>query len=321
MSEPVFVGIDVSKNQLDLLFSDGKEQQVSNELDSVKSLAKDLAKLSPKLVVMEASGGYERLALVTLFRAGVPIVAVNPRQVRDFAKAMGKLAKTDRIDAKVLCEFASRIRPQVRQLPDEQLLELEELLQRRIQLIQMLTAEKNRLQQSPSPAVRRSLNKSIESLSKLLETTDKDLDKGVKDSPLWSEKVELLDSVPGIGRVTALSLVAMLPELGTLSRKQIAALVGVAPLNRDSGQYEGTRSCWGGRADVRTALYMAALAGIRSNPVLRKAYKDLRSRGKVAKVALVACMRKLLTIVNAMMRTRTAWKIIPERTITAGSIS
>jgi transposase len=244
MSEPVFVGIDVSKNQLDLLFSDGKEQQVSNELDSVKSLAKDLAKLSPKLVVMEASGGYERLALVTLFRAGVPIVAVNPRQVRDFAKAMGKLAKTDRIDAKVLCEFASRIRPQVRQLPDEQLLELEELLQRRIQLIQMLTAEKNRLQQSPSPAVRRSLNKSIESLSKLLETTDKDLDKGVKDSPLWSEKVELLDSVPGIGRVTALSLVAMLPELGTLSRKQIAALVGVAPLNRDSGQYEGTRSLY-----------------------------------------------------------------------------
>lgn len=309
MSEPVFIGIDVSKDNLDLCFSNEKEQRITNEVNSIKSLAKELVKLAPKLVVMEASGGYERLALVTLHRAGVPVVAINPRQVRDFAKAMGKLAKTDRIDAKVLCEFASRIRPQVRPLADDQSLELEQLVERRLQLIQMRSSEKNRLQQSPPPIVRRSLIKSIEFLDKLLKSTDDNLDKSIKETPLWSEKVELIDSVPGVGRVTSLTLVAMLPELGTLNRKAIAALVGVAPLNRDSGQSEGQRSCWGGRALVRTALYMATLAGIRFNPVLREAYKALRARCKLAKVALVACMRKLLTILNAMMRTHTAWKL------------
>jgi transposase len=321
MSEPVFIGIDVSKDNLDLCFSNGKEQRISNEVNSIKSLAKELTTLEPKLVVMEASGGYEKLVLITLHRAGVPVVAVNPRQVRDFAKAMGKLAKTDRIDAKVLCEFASRIRPPVRPLPDDQSLELEQLIERRLQLIQMRTSEKNRLQQSPPLIVRRSLIKSIEFLNKLLKSTDDNLDKSIKETPLWSEKAELIDSVPGIGRVTSLTLVAMLPELGTLNRKEIAALVGVAPLNRDSGQSEGKRSCWGGRALVRTALYMATLAGIRFNSVLRESYKALRARGKRAKVALVACMRKLLTILNAMVRTRTAWKLPSERTLAAGAVS
>ena len=308
MTETTFLGIDVSKERLDIAWSDGRFEQVVNDDEAVAAFAARLVAAPPERVVLEASGGYERLVLVTLFRAGIAVVAVNPRQVRDFAKSLNRLAKTDRIDARTLCDFAARMRPEVRPVPDEQAHELTELAQRRTQLVQMLVAEKNRLKQRPTKSVRRSLEKNIAFLAKQIEQTNSDLDKAVKNSPLWRDKVELLDSVPGIGRVTAITLMTLLPELGRLNRKQIAALVGVAPLSHDSGQHRGKRSCWGGRAAVRTALYMATLVAVRHNPVLRAAYKALRARGKLAKVALVACMRRMLTMLNAMARSGQAWK-------------
>jgi transposase len=307
MSEAMVVGIDVSKATLDVRWSDGRVEQVANDDEPIAVFVEQVRAAAPRLVVMEASGGYERLVLVALYRAGVPAVAVNPRQVRDFAKALGRLAKTDQIDASTLCEFAARMRPEVRAVPDAAAQELEALVHRRHQLVQMLVAEKNRLKQRPTDAVRRSLETHIAWLSKQLDKTNGDLDKAIKLSPLWREKVELLESVPGVGRTTALVLTASLPELGHLNRKEIAALVGVAPLNRDSGQHQGKRSCWGGRGDVRASLYMAALVGVRHNPILRAMYAALRGRGKLAKVALVACMRRLLTILNAMARSGIPW--------------
>ena len=308
MSEAMVAGIDVSKATLDVAWSDGRIEQVANDDEPIAAFVERVREVAPRLVVMEASGGYERLVLVALHRAGVPVVAVNPRQVRDFAKALGRLAKTDKIDASTLCEFAARMRPDVRPVPDEQAQALEALVHRRHKLVQMLVAEKNRLKQRPTDVVRRSLETHIAWLSKQLDKTNGDLDKAVKNTPLWREKVELLESVPGVGRTIALVLTASLPELGHLNRKEIAALVGVAPLNRDSGQHHGKRSCWGGRADVRASLYMAALVGVRHNPLIRSTYAALRGRGKVAKVALVACMRKLLTILNAMARSGTGWR-------------
>ena len=252
-----------------------------------------------------SSWTWARLALAG---AGLPVVAVNPRQVRDFAKATGRLAKTDALDAAVLALFADRIRPEVRPLPDEETRELEALVVRRRQVVDMITAEKNRLGAAPpSKRVRTAIGKTIKWLQKQLEEIDNDLDGAVRKSPVWREKEDLLKSVKGVGRVMSRTLLSLLPELGTLGRRQIAALVGVAPLNRDSGTQRGRRIVWGGRANVRAVLYMSALAAARSNPTIRAFYKRLVAAGKLPKVALVACMRKLLTILNAILRTNTPW--------------
>ncbi len=307
MNEPSFIGIDVSKDKLDVCWSDGRVEQVVNAPEELQAFSERIGTAGVSLVVMEASGGYEQLALLTIYRSGVPAVAVNPRQVRDFAKALGRLAKTDRIDAQVLCDFAQRIRPEVRIVPEDELLELDALLQRRRQLVEMLSAEKNRLQQAHAKPIRSNIQENIHFLSKQLKKLDIDLDDRMNHTPIWKAQVDLLTSVPGVGRVTAMKLFAGLPELGKLDRKEIAALVGVAPLNHDSGQHHGKRSCWGGRADIRAVLYMAALVGSKHNPVLRNLYQRLLAAGKAKKSALVACMRKLIVILNAIARTQVPW--------------
>jgi transposase len=238
---------------------------------------------------------------------GIPVAVVNPRQVRDFAKATGVLAKTDRIDARVLARFAEAIRPEPRALPSPEAKELQELLSRRRQIVDMLTMEKNRLGIAASEHMQRGIKRHITWLEEALRRANDDIDKAVRASPLWREQEDLLRSVPGIGPVTARTLLAELPELGSLNRKQIAALVGVAPLNRDSGTLKGTRTCWGGRASIRQVLYMAALTAVRRNPVIRHTYLAFKARGKKPKVALVACMHKLLTILTAMVRDRRHW--------------
>jgi transposase len=304
-----FVGIDVSKAVLDVAVGPaGDAWSVANSPEGIGQLVDRLREIAPKLIVLEASGGLERRAIATLAGAGLPIVAVNPRQVRDFAKATGRLAKTDAIDAAVLALFAERIRPEVRPLPDEETQELEALVVRRRQVVDMITAEKNRLSAAPpSKRVRTAIGKTIKWLQKQLEEVDNDLDGAVRKSPVWREKDDLLKSVKGVGRVLSRTLLSQLPELGTLGRKQISALVGVAPLNRDSGTLRGRRSVWGGRANVRAVLYMSALAATRSNPTIRAFYKRLIAAGKLPKVAVVACMRKLLTVLNAILRTKTPW--------------
>lgn len=303
---PVFVGIDVSKGQLDFALRPGGSRSVPNNEAGFAQLLEHLKAVPPTLVVLEATGGIELPLTSALALAGLPVVVVNPRQVRDFAKATGQLAKTDAIDAQVVAQFAEVIRPEPRPLPDEQTQALAALVTRRQQLIEMLTAEKNRLA-STRPAIRKNLRAHIVWLERALQHADTDLAEAIRQSPVWREKDELLRSVPGIGPVLTTTLLANLPELGTLPHKQIAALVGVAPLNRDSGTLRGRRTVWGGRAHVRTALYMAAIVATRFNPVIRAFYRRLCAAGKAKKVALVACMRKLLTIVNAMLKHRTPW--------------
>lgn len=304
-----FVGIDVSKAVLDIAVAPtGDAWSVPNSTEGIRQLVGRLREVSPKLIVLEASGGLERRAIAALAGAGLPVVAVNPRQVRDFAKATGRLAKTDAIDAAVLALFADRIRPEVRPLRDEQTQELEALVIRRRQVVDMITAEKNRLAAAPpSKRVRTAIGRTIKWLQKQLEEIDSDLDGAVRSSPAWREKDDFLQSAKGVGKVLSRTLLSMLPELGTLGKKQISALVGVAPLNRDSGTQRGRRSIWGGRAHVRAVLYMSALAAVRFNPVIRAFHQRLVAAGKIPKVALVACMRKLLTILNAMIRNRTRW--------------
>jgi transposase len=305
----LFVGIDVSKARLDVAVVPSEQTwSVANDDKGLAELADKLAKLSPKLVLMEATGGMERRALARLVGAGLPAMAINPRNVRDFAKSLGKLAKTDRIDSIVLGRFAQAVRPELRPLADEQTQDLQAHLTRRRQVIEMLTAEKNRLLATDAKKYRRQIKEHIEYLQKELTINEYDLDQTIKQTPVWLEKVDLLESVPGIGRVTASTLIALLPELGTIGRKQIAALVGVAPINRDSGTLRGRRAIWGGRAAVRAVLYMAALTSSRWNPAIRALYRRLKAAGKPSKVALVACMRKLLTILNAMLRTRAPWR-------------
>ncbi len=258
-------------------------------------------------VVVEATGGYESLVSSHLAAAGLPLAVVNPRQVREFARASGRLAKTDRIDAQVLAAFAEAIRPALRPLKDEATRELEALVTRRRQLVAMVTTEKNRLPGVPK-ALRRDIKAHIEWLEQRIRDTDNQLKLRVKSSALWRVKDDLLRSVPGVGHISAFTLLANLPELGSLSRRQIAALVGVAPFNRDSGTLHGKRTVWGGRAPVRAVLYMAAVSAMRCNPVIRTFYQRLTNAGKPPKVALTACMRKLLTILNAIIRTRTPWQ-------------
>lgn len=302
----IHVGVDVSKDRLDVAITDGRWLQFSNDDSGHAEFCALLAAEKPLLVVMEATGGLERALATQLSVAAIPVRIVNARFVRHFAKASGLLAKTDRIDAQVLMRFAQAMRLEARELVDEELHLLQALTGRRRQLIEMITMEKNRLR-GAHKAIQSSILRTIRMLEKQLKEADDDMDQALKSCGVWREKVELLQSVPGIARVTSVNLVATLPELGKLNRRQIASLAGVAPFNRDSGRYRGKRSIFGGRAATRSALYMAALVGARFNPVLRAFYQRLRSRGKPAKVALVACMRKLLTILNVMIRTGQPW--------------
>ena len=303
MTKDIYVGIDVSKGFLDVACSHEIEvRRYANDEDGLEQLVLALKPLTVALVVMEASGGYQRLALASLVSEGFSAVAVNPRQVRDFARAMGKLEKTDEIDARVLALFAERIRPTARPLADETTRIFDEVLGRRKQLIEMLVAEKNRYAQAQYSRVRKDLKEHIEFLKKRLRNTDGELKEAVESNPAWNAKVELLEAVKGVGRVTVMTLLSALPELGTLSRKQIAKLAGVAPLSRDSGQQRGKRSIYGGRADVRVALYLATMVATRHNATIKAFYSRLLSAGKPKKVALVASMRKLLVILNAMLR-------------------
>lgn len=303
------VGIDVSKARLDVHFSsDGAALQVANDEAAITGLVNTLVERAPDLIVLEASGGLQRELVAQLSAAHLPVAVVNPRQVRDFAKATGRLAKTDRIDAQILARFGAAVKPALRPLPDETAQAFTDLLTRRRQLVEMLTMEKLRLKQSVPGEVRKDIKTHMEWLSNRLKATDQGLRQAVEASSVWQAKRDLLSDVVGLGDVSVFTLLGSLPELGELDRKQIAALVGVAPLNRDSGTLRGRRRVWGGRAVVRSVLYMATLAAIRHNPRIRAFNDQLRARGKAAKVAIVACMRKLLTILNAMIRDNAPWR-------------
>lgn len=302
-----FIGIDVSKANLDVVVRPSDESwRCANDEAGIKSLVERLGSLSPTRIILEATGGYEVPLACAIGAVGLPAVVVNPRQVRDFAKATGRLAKTDSLDANILARFGEVVRPDVRPMPDAATQELAALMQRRHQIIAMLSAEKNRLA-CARENVRKSLKASIAWLEKQLASIDASLNDTIRNSPVWREKDDLLKSAPGVGQVLSSVLLANLPELGKLNRKQIAALVGVAPLNRDSGTLRGKRTVWGGRSRVREILYMGALVATRHNPAIREFYKRLRTAGKAGKVALTACMRKLLTILNAMLKHQTPW--------------
>jgi transposase len=303
-----FVGIDVSKARLDVASHPaGAAQSVANDETGIKTLVEQLRAVKPTLIVLESTGGIERSVVRSLVAAELPVTVANPRQVRDFAKATGQLAKTDVLDAQILARFAEAVRPALRPLPAETTLELRALISRRRQITEMLTAEKNRLSRAPR-RVQKRIEAHIRWLQSELERYDEDLDRTIRQSSIWREQEDLLKSVPGIGPVVSRTMLAELPELGSLNRKQIAALVGVAPLNWDSGLLRGRRVIWGGRAHVRTALYMAALTASRCNPVIRDFYRRLRTAGKKPNVALVACMRKLLVILNAILKHRVPWR-------------
>lgn len=305
------IGIDVAKAELVIAARpSGERWTVANDERGIRTLVDRFQRERPVLIVLEATGGYELLCVAGLAAAALPVVVVNPRQVRDFAKATGQLAKTDRIDADLLALFAERVRPEVRVLPDADAQELDALLARRRQLIEMLQAEKNRLGQvfgRGKRPVRKSLTSHIAFLERELRRADTDLGAMVRESPAWRERDDLLQSVPGVGPVLSLTLLADLPELGRLSRREIAKLVGVAPLSRDSGTLRGRRFVQGGRASVRAVLYMGALVATKRNTVIRAFYQRLLAAGKPKKLALVACMRKLLTILNTIVRTHQRW--------------
>lgn len=309
MRKPVYAGIDISKDKLDTFISSETEaRSFQNDAAGAKKLTEVLKKNDVSLVVMEATGKYGSFAASFLASKGFPVAIVNPRQVRDFARATGYLAKTDSIDAKVIAWFAEAVKPEPRTLPDEQAEALKALMARRRQLTEMLVSESNRLNVSHL-SIRPKIEEHIRWLKECLAGLDKELDDFLRSSPVWREKEDLLRSVPGIGKVTSCALLSDLPELGTLSRKEIASLVGVAPFNRDSGTLRGARRIWGGRSRVRAALYMAALVAAKHNPVIREFYLRLIQAGKKPKVALTACMRKLLVIVNAMMKNGTGWSL------------
>lgn len=302
-----FVGIDVSKAQLDVsVLPQEMLWSCPNDEAGRADVVARLRELAPTLIVLEATGGYEAVLAAQLAAAGLPVVVVNPRQVRAFAQACGKLAKTDRIDARVLALYAKTMRPQVRPLKDEQSRELDALFIRRRQLVDMLTMEKNRLSLA-AKRVRKNLQAHITWLEKRVNDVDGELQGLIEASPVWRAKDEILQSAKGIGPVASMALLSQLPELGRLDRKKISALAGIAPLNNDSGTYKGRRSIWGGRSTVRPPLYMATLAAIRCNPVIKAFHARLKAAGKKPKVAIVACMRKLLTILNAMIKSMTPW--------------
>ncbi len=304
-----FVGIDVAKERLDVFVRPSDEAFVVPRDDKgLAELVERLGRYDIALVVLEATGGLQLRVAAVLAEAGLPVAVVNPRQVRDFARASGRLAKTDRLDAEANARFGEALRPAPRPLGDAEQRRLAALVARRRQLIEMRVAEKNRRQRLAEAHLRRKLDEHLAWLAKAIAEIDQDLDGAVRDSPLWRVEEDLLQSVPGVGPVLSRTLLAELPELGRLNRRQIAALVGVAPFNRDSGTLRGRRSIWGGRAQVRASLYMATLAATRANPAIAATYQRLIKAGKPAKVALTACMRKLLTILNAICRDQKPWK-------------
>ena len=306
-TNPVFVGVDVSKARLDVAVGvEGPTWTVANDEAGVAALVGNLGARPCELVVLEATGGFEVAVTTALAAAGLPVVVINPRQARDFARATGQLAKTDRLDARILALFAERVRPQPRPLPTGAARLLDALLTRRRQLIAMIQAERNRLGFAPAP-LKKPIEKHIRWLQRELESVDSDLGRTIQSSPVWRARETLFQSVPGIGPVVSRTLIAELPELGYLNRKQITALVGLAPLANESGKHKGQRMDESGRASVREALYMAALVASRRNPTIRTFYQRLRASGKPPKVALTACMRKLLTTLNAIARTGTPW--------------
>ncbi len=307
MSEQVFIGVDVSKNKLDVAEAHSSEFKSFDNTEEGQSKMKDfIGSKKPTLIVLEATGGFEKGALRVLASARLPVVAVNPRQVRDFAKAMGVLAKTDKIDAGVIARFAEAVKPEARPLRTEEEEMLDALNARRFQIVEMITAEKNRLVHAHK-STKKGIQGHITMLERLLMEINREMDDLIKNSPIWSQKDKILQSIPGVGKVMARTLLADMPEIGALSRKQISALAGVAPLNRDSGTFKGRRSIWGGRAKVRTVLYMCAVTAIRCNPKIKVFYERLRAAGKCFKVAITACMRKLLVIINTMMKNETCW--------------
>ena len=305
----MFIGIDVAKDRLDVHVRPGGEAfAVARDGEGVAALVERLKESGPHLIVLEATGGFEQVVAAGLAGAGLPVVVVNPRQIRDFARALGRLAKTDRIDAEVIALFAERVRPELRPLPDDQARELDELVTRRRQVIEMMVAEGNRARRLTSRRLQKRIARHQAVLQKELTEIERALDDTIRKSPIWRETEDLLKSVPGIGNATARTLIAELPELGSLDRRKIAALVGLAPFNRDSGTLRGRRMIAGGRAPVRAVLYMAALVASRRNPLIRAFYQRLLAAGKPKKLALTACMRKLLTILNAIVRDRTPWQ-------------
>jgi transposase len=304
MTPPLsFAGIDVSQERLDVALRPSSESwSVANNEEGLEALQARLAQLEPQLVVLEATGGLEVPVVAALLTAQLPTVVINPRQVRDFAKATGELAKTDKIDAGILAQFAEAIKPEVRPFPDEATRELDAMVGRRRQLIEMRVAENNRLLRTASKRIRGSIERHLRLLNREQKELEKDIDDFIKGSPAWREKENLLQSVKGVGPALSSTLVAELPELGRLTRKEIAKLVGVAPLSRDSGKFRGRRRIWGGRASVRATLYMSILSATTYNPPIRELYQRLLAAGKPKKVAQVACMRKLLGILNAAVR-------------------
>ena len=304
-----FVGIDVAKAKLDIhVHPTGETFCVPRSAEGLAQLTDRLRALNPALIVLEATGGLETVVVSTLGVANLPVVAINPRQMRNFARAAGTLAKTDALDARLIALFAARMQPDLRPLPSQDAVLLGGLLARREQLIGMITAESNRRQQLSAPALVRQVGAHVLWLQKRLSDIEAELDAAIRASPLWRDTAALLTSVPGVGDAVARTLLIELPELGQLTRRKIAALAGLAPLARDSGTLRGARAIRGGRSQVRAKLFMAAWVGRRHNPVLRAAYERLIAAGKPRKVALVACMRKLLTILNAIVRTRAPWQ-------------
>lgn len=303
-----YVGIDVAKDHLDIAVQPGGEHwRVTHDPAGLAALVTRLDAMAPTLVALEATGGYERPVLAALHAAGLPVALVNPRQIRDFAKATGKLAKTDRLDALAVARFAQAVQPLARPAPAPDAQILAAILARRRQLLEMLTAEQNRLR-TALPVVQPQVQAHIAWLKAARDEVDHELARQIETDPQWRERVELLRSVPGVGPVRAMTLLAEAPEVGRLNRREIAALVGVAPLNDDSGRRRGKRTIWGGRAAVRATLYMATVVATRHNPVIRAFYERLQAAGKPKPVALVACMRKLLTILNAMLRRQVVWE-------------
>ncbi len=302
-----YAGIDVSKAHLDMdTYPDAAPHRYANDESGRRALCTQLQALAPALIVVEATGGLESPVVGLLATKGLSVAIINPRQARDFAKALGVLAKTDQIDAFMLARFAQAIKPPVRALKPEETQALDAVLTRRRQLVEMLTAESNR-QSSANARVAKQIRQHMVWLEKRLDESNDDLDNMIRNSPLWQHKAEIMQSIPGVGRVTATTFLADLPEIGTLSRREISALVGVCPYNRDSGSFRGRRTIWGGRARVRGALYMAALVASRHNPVIKAFYERLTRAGKAKKVVLVACMRKLLVIINTMLKNDSAW--------------
>jgi len=307
-AKEIFVGIDVSRDHLDIgIHPTGKTWQLLHDEAGKEQLCQELRKLKPDLIVMEASGGMESALAVKLQEAKLPAAVVNPRQVRDFAKAQGILAKTDRIDAQVLARFAERIRPEVRPLPDEAQRALEGLMVRRRQLVIMMTAEKNRLRRA-SEEVAQGIRDHLEWLKKQLDGVDREISRRIQRNDVWKQKEKLLKSTPGVGPVVSRSFLSGLPELGTINGKKISALVGVAPFNCDSGKFKGRRRIWGGREHIRSVLYMGTVAAVRWNPIIRSFFLRLVKAGKSKKVALTACMRKLLVMLNAIIASNEPWK-------------